>query len=201
MAHIAGKVCVCRKEGEAADVKGRPVHIRRIKAAQVPVDMALELLDKGCFLHAGERRHVCYIHPRPFTNGQGQGFFRGVHMGDGGLGADGAPGEHGGLMLKFPLLIQHFQGAKQGIGGVIPKGRFVAPAGDAAILLHKPVIQGVELFLLLAYAGFRVVFQLILHKPAGAFPKADHGPYAGQGGGRGGGGLHLAIHPIVEISF
>ena len=117
------------------------------------------------------------------------------------MGTYGTLSKHICFTLKFPILIQHFQGGKQGIGGVIPKGRFVAPAGDAAILLHKPVIQGVEPFLFLAYAGFRVVFQLILHKPAGAFPKADHGPYAGQGGGRGGGGLHLAIHPIVEISF
>ncbi len=73
--------------------------------------MALQAADDFLLCLAGELRHERNVHPRTFAQGNGEGFCRGVYVGDFLVGIDGALGEHIRFSYKFALIVQDFQSA------------------------------------------------------------------------------------------
>ena len=87
---------------------------------------------------------------------------------------DGPLGEHIRLLLKIALIIQHFQGAEQGVRGILIERQPVPGAVQDAVFLGIGVIEAVKIGLLRFDLGICRTFQLQINELSGAVPNPDH---------------------------
>ena len=166
--------------------------IQKDNALNVFVNLLLRL--------AGELGHIGHIDLGLFTQRQGKGLRRRVHMGHGDMPLDGAFREHIRLTDELALVVQHFQGGKQEVGAVRPERGVVGAGADAPILPHKGVVPGVELPLFCLDVLVRVVLGLVLDEGTHTVPEPNQPLDAAlRRTGHTDGG-HAAIFPVVHFA-
>ena len=107
---------------------------------------ALQILhDLRNFLGAAhEGGHKAQIHTGPFPNRYRQGLRRCVHAGHSLVVLDGPFGEHIRFVLKVALIVQHFQGAEQGIRRILIECQTVSGTVQNAVFLGVGVVEAVK---------------------------------------------------------
>ena len=202
LAHLAGKIFVGGDKGVTVQVrKGFGDMVRIFSTADVPENHAGQLLFQLGFRFSRELCHEGHVYPGPLPNGDRQSVHRRVRAGNVGVLLDGPLGEHIRFLLQPPIIVQHFQGAEQIIGGIPVKGQTVGPVVDKAESGGKIVVEPVQLPLLLPDGAVRGVF---IHREVNQLPhtvpQADHSHDALLGGGGQGGLHHDGVLPIIDLT-
>ena len=86
----------------------------------------------------------------------------------------GAFGEHIGLALQIALVVQHLQGAKRRIGGILIEREAVARAGQKPVFLRELVVKAVQVGLLRFHRLVARAVQLQINELSGAVAYGNH---------------------------
>ena len=88
--------------------------------------------------------HVAQIDTGFLSDGHRQGLRRCVHAGNRRIALDGPLGKNVRFPFQFPVFVDNFQGAEQGIGGVLFKGALVGGSAERPVFRGIAVIQAVQ---------------------------------------------------------
>ena len=189
-AHVSGEIFV----------RSLPAGKRVVSRSGIFEYHAPQLLRQFYLRLAGELCHKGEVCFGAFPDGHGQGLGRSIYMGDGGMPLDGPLGEHVGLALQPPVLVQHFQGTEQVVGRIFGEGQTVGPVVDEPVLGGKAVIEPVQFCLLFTDS---VVRNELVHLKVDQFsctvPQFYHALDALLRGGGQAGLHHDGVFPIVDI--
>ena len=121
-------------------------------------------------------------------------------MSDRDLLLDGAFGKHIRLADEVALIVQHLQGGQEEVGAVHAEHRAVGAGVDPPVLVHKGVVEGVQLPLLGLNVLVGPVLGLVLNERPHTVPDADQPLDAVGRRHRHLYRVHAAVFPVVHLA-